>query len=353
MLSFNNLQCVRGSLSQNAADSARNGLHAFKAPFCRREPLVPLKFRQEIPRNNFTHSLNTAQGAPRNTPVKTFAPSKAVPGGGLGEFGVAQQHQQRHFTDLWMQSKIKPEEPQLLLAEVDGVRGLFADRDIAAGTPLLQVPWELSISVDDSHGEFGWDAELACRLLVKIDDPASPWASYAAFLPTDFSSVTAWTDEQIAELQVEGAIAAAHDLRDHLRHQAKLASSLHPTLGADRIAWALLMVHSRSFWLEVPPACREQLRPRPQSAKLRVLVPFADQFNHAFKPSDSACEKPWELQSSVDGLRFQVVADRNFQKGEQLTFDYGHSKNIELLVSYGFVIPRNAADTVALYESGE
>ncbi|KAK3274866.1 hypothetical protein CYMTET_16973, partial [Cymbomonas tetramitiformis] len=73
----------------------------------------------------------------------------------------------------------------------------------------------------------------------------------------------------------------------------------------------------------------------------------------ASSQSDSACEKPWELQSSVDGLRFQVVADRNFQKGEQLTFDYGHSKNIELLVSYGFVIPRNAADTVALYESGE
>lgn len=359
MLSFN-MQWVRGSLSRNVPDSAHNSSQAFKArKFCRhpnrcpREHLVLLRFRQELPRKTFTHGLNKALGAPRNTPLKTFAPLKAVRQGGLGEFVVSQQDQHHHFTDLWKQSKIKPGEPQLLLAEVDGVRGLFADRDITAGTPLIQVPWELSISVDDSHGEFGWDAELACRLLEKMEDAASPWASYAAFLPTNFSSVTAWTDEQIAELQVDEAIQAVHELRDHLQYQAKLASSLHPALAADRIAWALLMVHSRSFWLEVPPVYMEQVRPRPQSTKLRVLVPFADQFNHAFKPSDSTCDTPWELQSSVDGLHFQVVADRNFQKGEQLTFDYGHSKNIELLVSYGFLIPENAADTVALYESGE
>eukprot|EP00854_Cymbomonas_tetramitiformis_P031000 gene31000-38875_t len=73
--------------------------------------------------------------------------------------------------------------------------------------------------------------------------------------------------------------------KEHDEENAELWDKLCAIAGgADRIAWALLMVHSRSFWLEVPPACREQLRPRPQSAKLRVLVPFADQFNHAFKP---------------------------------------------------------------------
>lgn len=102
--------------------------------------------------------------------------------------------------------------------------------------------------------------------------------------------------------------------------------------------WALMMLKSRSF-----PSYLLKAGPHDpvdvMQEDVAMLLPVIDLLNH--KP---AAKVTWEVR----GDRFLFTGDEKAVVGEQVFNNYGAKGNEELLLAYGFCLPDNKADSVAL-----
>lgn len=123
---------------------------------------------------------------------------------------------------------------------------------------------------------------------------------------------------------------------------------------AERIfRWAWLLINSRCFYWDYPSSIiRKGARQPPKKKRDRndcmALCPFVDYFNHtAAAPDDVQAEKriSW-VSFSADG--FEVHAGGDYPAGDELFVSYGAHHNDYLMVEYGFRMPDNAVDSVAL-----
>ena len=160
---------------------------------------------------------------------------------------------------------------------------------------------------------------------------------------------------------------------EHILHEGKMemiamfhrARPLLAALGLSRVslnrfAWAMAVVNSRAF--DLPGLTGS------------ALVPFADVFNHhSIAPSERKTfrEKGAEKQTfgwgglhdetytergsvSVSGTRsggsqtFSVYADQDYARGDEVFIEYGSKSNLELVSSYGFVLPANIYESIGL-----
>lgn len=130
---------------------------------------------------------------------------------------------------------------------------------------------ETKLSVDD---------QLALHLMVERANPNSYWKPFLNMIPQEYSQSIFFNTEEMHELEGSNL----HLLTEKLKHQIKVDyNHIFPKLflefpevftsegdfGIAQYKWALATIWSRAFDLTI------------NGQKQRVLVPFADLFNHA------------------------------------------------------------------------
>ena len=122
----------------------------------------------------------------------------------------------------------------------------------------------------------------------------------------------------------------------------------HPSIARSEFEWALSVVLSRSF--DVMDSRRQRRSgPLPGGAGgaegvpmddvTRVIVPFADMFNH--RPGANST-----MEFTKDGKGLRLVTHEAHRRGQEVFISYGRHPNYRLLAQYGFAIPENEDDGV-------
>jgi len=115
---------------------------------------------------------------------------------------------------------------------------------------------------------------------------------------------------------------------------------------------AYLLVNSRCFKLVVNEGNRDEFLPMDGVAnttisngtELRVMVPFADMFNHHPVVTDVRPAYMYNNETDV----WEMIADSDYNAGDEVFIVYMESSNAELLHHYNFVPRDNPFDTVAV-----
>jgi protein-histidine N-methyltransferase len=91
--------------------------------------------------------------------------------------------------------------------------------------------------------------------------------------------------------------------------------------------WASLVFQTRSFGLL-------------DGSVGSILVPYADMLDH--QPGSQSG------RLSADRSTFYLVANQDFEVGDEVTVSYGPRSNLQLLIQYGFIIEENPDDYVGI-----
>ncbi|KAI9741390.1 MAG: hypothetical protein M1834_003107 [Cirrosporium novae-zelandiae] len=111
----------------------------------------------------------------------------------------------------------------------------------------------------------------------------------------------------------------------------------------DLYRWAIFIISSRAFRSTLSfPCLNSDSKSRPEVA---VLIPLLDLLNH-----NPFAKTQWQPTSADPPVEFLVnlLIQEPLQPGLQIWNNYGSKSNDELLLSYGFCIPNNPFDQVAL-----
>ena len=218
-------------------------------------------------------------------------------------------------------------------------RGVVATRDIAEGDRILTVPLSHVIcrrtiiasapsKLKKKLAAVESDTDLVAVFLLRERalGAESTWEPYLKLLPSMVPIPASFSDEELAEIQVPAATGQARNTRRSVlkRHAALVKSGLLGALArgiaaaaskemrtARAFAWADAMVNSRALTIEGS----------------KYLVPFADMTNYA--PHSDAMTRKHDSGASflkyhrLDDKTFDVYADRDVAKGEQMFEDYG------------------------------
>eukprot|EP00879_Flechtneria_rotunda_P001900 GHRR01002073.1.p1 GENE.GHRR01002073.1~~GHRR01002073.1.p1 ORF type:complete len:603 (+),score=223.44 GHRR01002073.1:581-2389(+) len=183
-----------------------------------------------------------------------------------------------------------------------------------------------------------WGAKLAVQVLVhRLAGANSPFATYISYLPIGVSGVPMFFCKEALEAMEYPPVVEQVKRRGRWLHRFSLdVLSKLPGTAADpfegvlvdinAIGWAFAVVTSRAFRVAGPTAPA-------------ALLPLIDIANHSFSPN---CEVV-PMQGGV-----AMIAKRQIAAGEPLLLSYGKLSNDFLLMDYGFVVPNNPHDRVAL-----
>lgn len=244
------------------------------------------------------------------------------------------------------------------VAEVDGMRGVvLASKPSLLSMELFRVPSALAMSdvaeemletpIGAAIGRTGLallqpDARLALRLLHEGSrGSCSPWADYIAILPRHVGCARHLSDDCLlacgSDFVVQQALRArkyAGSVRASLARlvgEEASGRALMSELDEERLGWALDMVHSRSFSVDIGTR-----------GVARLMVPFLDLLNS--NPTAPTCSFTYDDTDvppsfAVDLLAPAVERPLPAVGTEQVFLDYGPQTSEELLLMYGFVPP--------------
>lgn len=255
-----------------------------------------------------------------------------------------------------------------LLADA-GVKGLsdlelqdFPDtgRGVKTKIPLKQNDEILKVP-----GELLWTTDLALAdphlhpILDSLNPPLSVEDTLAVFLlfvksrkegydlrrshvdslPHTYTSTVFFEDDELEVCKGSSLHAVTTQLKLQIRqdyiHLVKRVFTGHPDLfpleqfSLNEYIWALCTIWSRGMDFRI------------QNKQFRCIAPFADMFNHSL--SSKTCHA---FDPHSNSLR--VLADKNYESGDQVFIYYGSVPNARLLRLYGFVIPSNPYDAYDL-----
>eukprot|EP00775_Hariotina_reticulata_P007813 gene7813-8010_t len=263
--------------------------------------------------------------------------------------------------------------------------GLVATQDMTTpGTRLIELPRRCQLTYDESTDprvlgliqqvpDELWGAKLALQVLVqRVAGAQSPFATYISQLPVGVSGVPMFFPREALEALeyppvVEQVKKRARWLnRFSIDMLSKLpGTAADPfdgvTVDINSMGWALAVVTSRAFRVAGPSAPA-------------ALLPLIDMANHSFAPNCEVVPVPggvamvakcqeaealtaalafWETMCRIafDAQQFVVISVIGLQKikaGEPLLLSYGQLSNDFLLMDYGFAVPGNPNDRVAL-----
>lgn len=249
----------------------------------------------------------------------------------------------------------------------NGMRGLYATRDILPGEEIISVPATASLITDmeappptfhylqpsKSYWEsIPWETQLAIILLDESLCKNSPFASYIASLPTDPSCV-AWAYHTIGHSRLTTQLRPyhMHNLADISRAKLKsrfiaLKSALHPKsrhlITLKQFTWAVSVSISRAFG--IPPVAETQTDKNIKSKPVKyALFPVLDMANCSVHYQSS-------LRYDAKADMFRVFTGSPFSKSEQVYVSYGAKSNDDFMFFYGFVEGNNPANTVTIPE---
>ena len=302
----------------------------------------------------------------------------------LAACAVAEDSQQLYLSRLaeWI-AGAGGDVSRVRIGDVDGMRGGVLNKPPSAfDDELMAVPAALALSDDidvlidtpvgSAIGRAGLallqpDAHLALRLLHEDAlGAASPWRDYLCVLPDRVRTARHLTDDALlacrSSFVLEQSMLArkyASNLYGTLKRlleTSALAAASTASVGAsspgdaaapplvelpfneERLGWALDMVHSRSFSVDVGG---------PRGVR-RFMVPYIDMLNHsprhpgcAFSYDDSEEPPCFVVQlmqpDGTTGGEASQSGEVGVDVGSQLWLDYGPVSSDELLLMYGFV----------------
>lgn len=246
-------------------------------------------------------------------------------------------------------------------------RGLVARRDIEIYEELARVPYDILFTEVSSRAHFGKDVisedfgAYGCIALQMISEKfvlkeSSKFAPYMAVLPTteEIGASFSWSDEDLETL-LEGSPVKSMSqfLKEKVLEELRLAKGSWMQKFPDKFpadaytednwVWAYCNLFSRAVRLAFADEQKEFV----------ALVPYIDLFNH--NPNANTYIKA--VSESENNLAFGldekersilVLADRYYDKYDQIYISYGAKSNGQLLLLYGFSTERNAKDFVEI-----
>jgi hypothetical protein len=235
-------------------------------------------------------------------------------------------------------------------------RGVFADGPIRAGDAIASVPTSLVLSEayawSTPHGQAVRSAsdvlgEVHGRTVVVLSmvgaraDASSELHAWMASLPETYDTPLWWGADERAALAHspvgEREAEREPQMRETFDRIVPPLRSRFPALFSaaaftwERFLWAHSAYHSRCL-----PE-RLILGHAEAHAQAGCLVPFHDMYNHV-----KGAPTRWDISDDRVTLR----ASRDIPGGAPVCIDYGVRSNAMLLMTYGFCVPNNAADTV-------
>lgn len=246
-------------------------------------------------------------------------------------------------------------------------RGLVARRDIEMYEELARVPYDILLTEESSRAYFGKDVisedfgAYGCIALQMISEKfvakeSSRFAPYMAVLPTtdEIGASFSWSNEDLETL-LEGSPVKSMSqfLKDKVLEEFRLAQGSFMQKFPDKFpadaytehnwVWAHANLFSRAVRLAFPDEQKEFV----------ALVPYIDLFNHnpnANTYIKAVAEGTTALAFGLDEKErsILVLADRYYDKYDQIYISYGAKSNGQLLLLYGFSTERNAKDFVEI-----
>jgi hypothetical protein len=211
--------------------------------------------------------------------------------------------------------------------ERDGVRGLYATKDVPKGALLLSVPEACCIAADEDPQ---WGLSLreltTARLVGSLT--RGEHAPYIATLPSDEPLLCDWSDAELAELQ---SPRLADDARGMLPFLDESTARILPwTKGTEAdVRWAERMVRSRALLFD--DGGFNSLGDL-DSPAMMALVPLLDLANH--RTPDLGEVEPVAIDVAAKAIT--LAAPRDLKEGEEVTICYRYEGNEKLLLDYGF-----------------
>lgn len=212
-------------------------------------------------------------------------------------------------------------------------RGLASNIFIEPNEKILIVPKELIITKDTcttSYTQVFKDKFLshhslfALFIMFEKKNPLSPWNKFLSVLPEDYSNFPIFfTPEEISYLNGSSLLKILTKEIKCLEQDYLIISSAN-LLTYEEFLKGRMLVSSRLFSVKAE---------KDQSG----LVPFADFFNHTYKSSLS-----WGYNFDDNG--FTVETQESYERGMEITIDYGKKSNLKLMMGYGFATEENTAD---------
>eukprot|EP00581_Thalassiosira_minuscula_P008936 CAMPEP_0183707122 /NCGR_PEP_ID=MMETSP0737-20130205/3770_1 /TAXON_ID=385413 /ORGANISM="Thalassiosira miniscula, Strain CCMP1093" /LENGTH=1065 /DNA_ID=CAMNT_0025934703 /DNA_START=20 /DNA_END=3217 /DNA_ORIENTATION=+ len=268
-------------------------------------------------------------------------------------------------------------------ANSQGLRGLYATKDIRSREVLVEIPYEAALLVGDSLSELifddfdnvtGSDAwshddlddvyQGLNFLQAFMNDydytayvnslPEAPSSGDDAGLTPDF-----WSRETILRLEVPSYINQILERKQIVQEVAK-----ENNVNEKDLRWATWMMRSRRFttWNMVNDPDSDEddnlfgvfpMRRKPIEQVQGFLLPLIDMANHAQDPNAvlKISVNRWTREFD-DTSTFALRALRPIKKGEEVTISYGDGDrtSLDLLDKYGFFIEGNEADQTIDWE---
>lgn len=194
----------------------------------------------------------------------------------------------------------------------DGMRGLFATRDIAAGESIIELPLGACIELADARTADDLCAPAITLLGLRKADQGE-LEPYFRLLPSRDSKEMAtmpdfFTDKELQMLQCP-------PVAEKTRRRQQLCAQRATEQGLDTqgVTWALCTSVQRSFTVLSPI-----------DGLLRLLLPGIDLINHDADALHSFKVR-WQLSDGPVDALFKVVAGSAVKKGEEVRICYGGS----------------------------
>lgn len=261
-------------------------------------------------------------------------------------------------------------------SDENGLRGLYATRDINPGDTVLTIPHNSALVASRNsssvpnfkvlHGLDAsfwnsalWHTRLAITLLdnVLAPDPTF-FNAYTTALPPDPNTALnaihqlglEEVDSQLREFQMTDMARQFYEqtVADFKTIQNGLSPSSAALLTLDDYVWAVSIVFSRAFGCPTsdapskdPPQHFRQVNDSVlDRARTDAVVPpgdFAlfpglDMANHSIHAGTTL-----RISALSPHLAYDLIAGRAVEKGHQVFVSYGPKSNEELIVCYGFV----------------
>ena len=345
-------------------------------------PLLAVAFALLLPGGDAIRMMAGAKAGRRGGGAakgKKVAPAAKLGGKGFGSAlaakkgaggGVLLTEPRYEALYEWLRTSPETNLKKVGVGEFDGLRGVMALQDIAAGEEIVGIPAAFAVNLGTESAD---PLPAAQRLLAtraaevepayELDEdeldnpdadaavlPSSPRAAYWETLPPpdspDLCTPDFFSEKELQMMQWPPLVVETRSRSGAIRNALGAAAPTGDTSVASlsaaggrlrELRWAVWAVLSRVLTVQGPPAATGGLSASSGPAAYKLLIPFIDMFNH------KAGTKHY-LTGRTDG-RLRVVAGSPIKAGEQIFILYGTAatSNQEFVAHYGFHDPSQAA----------
>jgi len=175
-------------------------------------------------------------------------------------------------------------------------------------------------------------------MYLKVCNPATnPWTLWMDILPKRLNNILYFTEPELRHL--DGSPIKEQALL--IRTQAQYTFQILEKLFEEKQDKLCKITYNDWKWASSIVTSRKIELIDEHSKKFTTLIPYFDFFNHA-----DFDEEKWSWGYKSDHKFFHVSAIKAVKKGHQIYQTYGPYCNAQLLIDYGFILPKNSYNSV-------